>query len=519
MPISKSKDLFFLIKSLTKAEKRAFRIYASRFQEGEGLLYLQLFDLFEKQKVLNDKEVMVKMDGLNASRYSNLKRHLFGQILNALRLIEKEKKTNIKIREQIDFAYVLYGKGLYLLALKILEKAKFKAEKHGADFSLLTIIEMEKMIQERHITRSGPEYASKLVESSEEIIERINNRVELSNVRMNLHSIYIAKGHAKNKEEAEGLKEQFFEKLTRIEAQEEILGIMEKVFLYQSFVWYFYILFDFEQCYTYALKWVGLFEDNKAFQSRDVNIFFRGYHHLLNSSFILKERVRLESHLAELEHFRKSNYAKFNENTKVLSFLHVHNARYNEVFLQGDFEKGLDHIRRTNLRLKRYQDKLDIHKVMIFHYKIAWMYFGNHQLKNCLLQLEKVLFSESNSLRVDIQIYSRLLYLMALYETEDFNRVLSKIQSFKAFFEKQEEKNDFQNTVIDLFQNLATAALFDRKEVFVHFREKLIDLKEDPYHGKGFLYLEILPWIETKITKKSLRDVINKGFDVPWKLL
>ena len=58
---------------------------------------------------------------------SNLKAHLYKQILVSLRLNPTLQNMRIQIREQIDFATILYQKGLYKQSLKLLEKAKAMA--------------------------------------------------------------------------------------------------------------------------------------------------------------------------------------------------------------------------------------------------------------------------------------------------------------------------------------------------------------------------------------------------------
>ena len=144
MPISQSGQVFNLIKSLTKAEKRQFRLYTKRKQDSGDLLFIKLFDILEKQKEFNEENVLSGLGNINKTQFSNLKRHLYSQIISSLRIIHKEKRANFKVREYIDFAHILYGKGLYLQSLKILKKARVLAKKHHLIYMLLAIIEFEK---------------------------------------------------------------------------------------------------------------------------------------------------------------------------------------------------------------------------------------------------------------------------------------------------------------------------------------------------------------------------------------
>ena len=139
MPISQSDQLFKLVKSLTKSEKRNFTLYAKRIQDNDTLKFLQLFDLVDKMDQYDEKSVFDKIKGLKKSQYSNLKRHLYKQILISLRLIHINRKIHIEIREHLDFAQILYDKGLYLQSLKILQRAAIR--------SLLAVVKVQATAQ------------------------------------------------------------------------------------------------------------------------------------------------------------------------------------------------------------------------------------------------------------------------------------------------------------------------------------------------------------------------------------
>ena len=140
MPISNSASLFSLIKSLTKADKRNFKLYAKRVQGDESLKFIQLFDLLDRMPVLNEDKLIEKLDNIEKGQLSNLKRHLYSQILISLRLIHKGRVKSVEIREQIDFAHVLYNKSLFLQSLKLLQRAKKISEKEELDLLTLEII-------------------------------------------------------------------------------------------------------------------------------------------------------------------------------------------------------------------------------------------------------------------------------------------------------------------------------------------------------------------------------------------
>ena len=112
-------NLFVLIKSLSKSEKRQFKLYVGRLGVNEDSKFLLLFKILQKLSVY-DESIILKNGFVKKQQLSNLKAHLYKQILISLRLNPSHQNIRIQIREQLDFATILYHKGLYTQSLKIL---------------------------------------------------------------------------------------------------------------------------------------------------------------------------------------------------------------------------------------------------------------------------------------------------------------------------------------------------------------------------------------------------------------
>jgi hypothetical protein len=116
-------NLFILIKSLSKSEKRQFKLFAGRVGANQHAKFLHLFNFLDHASEYNEKEIL-KKNFVTKQQLSNLKAHLYRQILLSLRMNPSIQNTRMQIREQLDFATVLYQKGLYRQSLKILIKPK-----------------------------------------------------------------------------------------------------------------------------------------------------------------------------------------------------------------------------------------------------------------------------------------------------------------------------------------------------------------------------------------------------------
>ena len=91
-----SDQTFTLIKSLTKAEKRNFKLYATRIQSKEELKFVQLFEVIDKISQYDEEVILKRLPDIKRRQLPNLKRHLYKQILSSLRLIHIQKNADIR---------------------------------------------------------------------------------------------------------------------------------------------------------------------------------------------------------------------------------------------------------------------------------------------------------------------------------------------------------------------------------------------------------------------------------------
>src|SRR5688500_11061735 len=154
--------LFQLIHSLEKSEKRHFKLYIKRNSAKEDLKIVQLFDALDKMQEYDEKLLLKKLPGTEKPQLANLKTHLYKELLASLRLLKRTENLDFELNEQLDYARILYYKGLYVQSLKILEKVKEQAIAFHQDTIMIQVISLEKKIETLHITRSLQDKADHL---------------------------------------------------------------------------------------------------------------------------------------------------------------------------------------------------------------------------------------------------------------------------------------------------------------------------------------------------------------------
>ena len=91
--------------------------------------------------------LLKKNKSIKKQQLSNIKAHLYKQILASLRIIKDENNIDIQLHEQMDHARILYNKGLYLQSLKVLDRMKEMAKAHNQLTYLQQVLFFEKKIE------------------------------------------------------------------------------------------------------------------------------------------------------------------------------------------------------------------------------------------------------------------------------------------------------------------------------------------------------------------------------------
>src|SRR5687767_7986305 len=102
--------LYSLIRSMTKSEKRYFRIL-SAMQKGEKS-YMVLFDALEKQAALDEKAKAELLQLYPGNSIEPARKHLYRVLMKSLRQFDSEKDTETKLMNLLQDSRILYTKGL-----------------------------------------------------------------------------------------------------------------------------------------------------------------------------------------------------------------------------------------------------------------------------------------------------------------------------------------------------------------------------------------------------------------------
>lgn len=509
MPNRSTDALFQLIHSLQKSEKRNFKLYVQRNSANNDLKFVQLFDALDKMDEYDENELLTKTTAIKKQQLSNMKAHLYRQILASLRLLESSENIDIQLHEQLDYARILYNKGLYLQSLKILDKIKETAKANNQVSFLIEVLFLEKKIETLHITRSMQDRANALTSEADKTNEQVFKVTKLSNLALQLYSWYIKNGHARNENDETEIAQYFNTNMT--DELKNPQGFYEKLYYNQSYCWYAFIRQDFLLYYRYTKKWVDLFIDEPMMIEIETGNYIKGLHNWVSANFNLRNYAGFERSLKIFEDFSNSDIVKQVDNNRIQVFVYMYIAKINQHFLEGTFKEGLEIVPEIIHQLKEFNLYLDHHRTLVFYYKIASLYFGAGDPGTAVDYLNKII-NWKVDLRNDLQCYARLLHLIAHYELGNFQLLEYLIKSVYRFMSKMQNLSLVEEEVFNFLRKSFSLSPKKLQPEFEKLLNTIKQFEKSKFETRAFAYLDIVSWLESKVYNKPVYEVMREKY-------
>lgn len=503
-----SDHLFQLIKSLTKSEKRYFKLYASRISIADDALFLRLFDIIDSQTEYNEERILKRDSQIKPSQLSNLKAHLYKQILQSLRLYHVGHDIDLRIREQIDSTTILYNRCLFDQSLKSLEKAKSLAIEYDRSQMLFQILEMEKMLVTRFIKSNIEDRVCRIIDDSENIKEKLSKVTCFSNLTLKLYSLYLKIGFIRDHKDFELVSNFLYSTLPAF--KEELLSFDEKMHLYNVFVGYYYFIQDYNRGYEYAKKWVALFDSEPSMIVGKIEMYIKGLNNIMVGQSKLNRYDDFVETAKQFESLELLPTSTLTLNIRLLIFKYKSTHTINRYFVLGKFTEGTAIIPGIAKQLEEFESQLNAHYILIFYYKFACMYFGASDYQKVSYWCSRILNTKEVDLRSDIYIFARILILISNWELGNIDLVEYYIKSTYRYLFKKRSLQRFYLIIMRFLRNLGTISNDQLIDAFAGLKGQLEPLTSDPYEKLPFIYFDTISWLESKIENRKVEEVIRE---------
>jgi hypothetical protein len=349
-----------------------------------------------------------------------------------------------------------------------------------------------------------------LADESSMVQQQLQLVNKLSNLSLQLYSWYIRHGHARNKADREAVE--YFFKAHLPEQAAHARGFYERLYLYQSYSWLGFICLDYLKYYKYSQRWVELYHQQPEMIQVETIQYIKGMHNLLGAYYDLRSHERFYEALQQFRDFYQQPWVQGNQNYRIQTFIYLYLSEIHRFYLEGAFTEGLEIVPEITSALEEFELYIDPHRVLVFYYKIACLYFGSGDLPTTIEYLNKIIHWKVD-LRIDLQCYARLLHLIAHYELGNHELLPYLIKSVYRFMAKMENISHVEEAMLKFLRESLQASLDEVRPKLQKLLSQLKRFENKASEARAFAYLDVVSWIESKLEGVPVEVIIRQKYE------
>lgn len=507
-----STELHDLIKSLSKSEKRFFKLH-SALQSGDKN-YLRLFDAVDKQKVYDEETIKKQFAKETFIKHlPSEKNHLYKLILKALRAYHADSTVSGILKQEIKNIEILYQKALYVECNKFLHRAKRIARENERFYYWFELLNWEKMLlEEAYESGEFTKDLDALIEEEREVIEKLRNLAAYHILYSKINYVFRSGGYVRTEEEHAMVEE--ISEHPLIKGKNTALSRRAATICYYTQGFCHWAKRDWRTSLEKFLRVKEILDENEAIKADLPERYIRTLHYVINAQIELNELGQAAANIALMRSLPDTNgFVGINIASQVFVASNLSELRLLD--RAGDYERALTLVPAVLEGMEEMGDRLHKEKELEFHYAMALVHFGAGQVNKALFWLNKVLNDNEPTLRQDIFTYARLFNLVVHYELGNYDLLEYIVRSTQRYLSKRQRAHQVENTLIDHIKRLARAqdpAM--KRDLFRSLHHELGKLLKDPNEGLVLKYFNVMAWVEAHLDGVSYAEVVRRTLKV-----
>ena len=505
--------LFDLVKSMTKSEKRYFKLMSSRHTIGSENNYVRIFDYLDKQDSYDEEKLFKYFDGESfLNRFSITKKRLYDHILNALASFHSSHSVDAQLFTMLHSAEILFEKSLYDQSRRILNSAEKLARKHEKLHILLQVLgKRKKLIETYGYLDTKQEELEELYRDETKIVDEVNINNLLWVVKSQLFAHLSKKGVARCSEAVQEYKSICSEILELGDVQHVSL---DTTYLYNHVMSaYYFATNDLKISLDYLNSNLELFKSSGKHLQLPPNKQFSVITNAIYIADKLGDHKLSLTLLNELKQFARSIDA--NEDLEIKMFSSISSIELSMNLRKGDFDKALTNAESIEEKLEFYGNKISPIRRAFLEFKLAVVYIGNNEFNSALKWINRVLNDSNLDKTEDIIGFTQLLDLLVHIELNHDKLLPYTLKSAQRFFKSRNRMYSFERVFLQFIGKLIKCDnQFEVEDLWGELYNELASItNEDNFDSIALDYFDFKSWAESKLKRKSFELIVKEKYN------
>lgn len=499
--MAKADMLSRLINTLTKAEKRYFRLYTALQQGNKD--YVNLFDMMERLSFKSTAELKQAFQQQYAgSSYEVCSKYLYKVLLDCLLHLRMQRHSTATLTAGILKCDILFERSLHEDALKQLHKAQTIASANEKQLLQLWAQQQEmQLLQQMNFPGITEEDLSQKQSDIQETMVAMQQIRQQTSLYETLRHRLLYRGSSRTARQQEAIDTLSAGMPPPVNNSATSLKVH---LLFQAH--YHLVTSDypaalqvFHKLHQLLETHPALFEDTPA----DHLLIIEGILDSLRAGKLYEELFSFIDKVKRLN----GDSVYFSIMQQRLLFIYEAGAYIDS----GNFSFALTLLQQYAPVIKKNILLMDISKQAEIYLYMALIYLGNEDINNAHNSLEQVLQSNLYS-TLPIYRTCRLVHLLIQYELGNYEYIRYETRAFRRHLQPDTKRSYLlERTVIKFLGNgeIPTVTSY-RTALWKKINASFEKIKADKYERQQLKLFDFSAWIEAKLKRKSLSTILQE---------
>jgi hypothetical protein len=491
-----------LVKSLTKNEKRYFKLY-TRFQQGDKS-YLKLFDIIDKQPVYDEKKISRLFFSKNkVTNFPAISKYLFDQLVSALRSYGAYKDLDSDHTDLIETYKVLQFKGLHVQSARLLKKIKTITLADDAFIRHFYVLLLEYMREMFNTDDSSVSKVHQILEEKKNVFNIIQNYTEIGDL-FSYQRLYLRKKlYCRTKKEKDELTKLMAPVLKTGESDmmsRTALGLRN-----MGLCDYYMAIGKPREAFRISKTYLEMRKNAGGADKLDAGILTEHLQHLwlcVRSGIYEGFEENLSKFKALIDPIR--NQQKF-----IIGYERWYNYSFIYYNCTGQFDKALEFLAREKPVMIIVENDFSMKaKIMLWYFQ-AYNQYVMKDYRSALKMIQRIMNNTNDEM--EEFSFAKLLLMFIHYNLKNHELLEYQVRSYYRFMLKTERLYKCEKIMLEFFKSISGIKTRKQRRVQLEELQKQITTIFRTSYERGFsFYFDIHSWIESELTGNDFATIVRK---------
>lgn len=506
--MQKSQQLHQLIHSLSKSEKRYFRLNNSL--SGRDTIYLKIFDLILAQDDYDAQPIkaFLKAKG-HKSALARLQNYLYDLILKTLANFHQEHHPRYQIMQWIQQYMILRDRGLGKQGKQLLEKALVLAQNNNYQGLLSEIIDlMEDWVTEEDDYHIAQKYSTQLLTLHKQNIQELSQLSQLKQQIYELRLFFLEHRFIRNPIQQTKLQEWL---LATQQALSTEMNPLKRRLLLTILIYIFYAFQNFEQLFKTELQRLALVHQEAWAAHISPFLTYAFHRNLLWLTLQTQQYAQYETTLSSIPTIYQLPSVKYSTYYKTKLEIAATVSQLIKEVETFHFREAYLKIPQVKQLYKTASAFFDMDVLMRAAILAMYISFSVQKYEESLYWLNFIDQDIPNSSKLPYQNIGKIVGLLIHDALGNKRLIQNMLASTRIRLYKKQQFFDVATLFVKLFQKLIkTKTLEEEQQLLKTYKIKLQAISTLPERRGFFVLFNFLDWFDSKLQGVSIADLLRQ---------